>query len=169
MNMEEYKIPFDRWKDVVVEESISGAETNGSRAVVRVFVEVEGKGIAILCPEDGKVIRRNMETEPYVGLDDPDHKDVRGFTGLVRRGDVIDVGEGGTYWDKTVRWGVVMDHGRITWLNGGTEEEVISTLTEASKNILPVGEQNKRKKYEYIHNDEEYNELYRRIMGTPPF
>lgn len=40
----------------------------------------------------------------------------------MRRGDVIDVGGGGTVWDREVRYGVVIRLGEIMWLDGGSEK-----------------------------------------------
>ncbi|MCL4336511.1 MAG: hypothetical protein M1344_04695, partial [Candidatus Thermoplasmatota archaeon] len=94
VNKEEWKVPFKKWKDAVIEETLN-------RMPVRVFIEVEGKKkITILSPKDGRVVRIEMFTESYEGMDDDVHVKVRGFKEMVRRGDVVDVGEGGTYWDR---------------------------------------------------------------------
>lgn len=74
---------------------------------------------------------------PYEDMNTDVHRDVRGFNAVVRRGDVIDVGEGGTYWDPTVRWGVVVEHGYILWLADGKEEHVMDVLKQATKLMPP--------------------------------
>lgn len=163
VNREEWKIPFERWKNVVLREALS-------RMPVRIFVEVEGKEkIMVFSPEDAKVVEREMFTEPYEGMDDDAHKDVRGFSEMVRRGDVMDVGPGGTYWDKEVRWGVVKRHGEIVWLDKGEEGEVRTVLNEAAKIVTAVDKQNKLKELDYLQNNPVFNELHEKVMGYKPF
>ena len=54
------------------------------------------------------------------------------FRGWLNTGNVIDVGDDGTFLDYEVRYGVVCDVG-VLWLKDGKEKDVIDALTESIK------------------------------------
>jgi hypothetical protein len=142
------------------------------RSPVRILVETgDKKVVSVLSPEDRKVVRRTVRTSPIrVFLDTQNlaqdsGAQPRAFNHVVRVGDVIDVGEGGTPWDASVRFGVVDEWGVITYLEGGGEEEIMNALLEMSAIVLPVEEENMIKVNQYLHDDPEYDYLFRKVMG----
>lgn len=131
VNAWEKKVPFDVWRSEVLREV-------QSRDLLRAFTELEGKeSVLVYSPEPEMIETYRVALIPYEDMNIHGHTDVRGFNTVVRRGDVIDVGEGGTYWDDTVRWGVIVEQGHILWLTDGKEEQVMDVLKEAT-GLMPA-------------------------------
>lgn len=123
--LERRKVPYSKWREVLMEETLKGS-------VVRVFTEVCGMDrISFLYIDDDRVLRRTIPTVPYGKIPGIRCRDVRGFRGFLRSGDVLDVGEGGTVFDCTVRYGIVTRLGEVLWLDGSNEDDVIEALKEA--------------------------------------
>ena len=123
----EVKLPLSEWKEAV----IRGAA--GSTPVDVFLMFYNTWSIVILSVEDGKIVRREEQTEDY---DDPMYEDPpydpldKMFRGMLNTGTIIYVGKEGTYFDYEVRYGVVSRSGMI-WLKDGTESDVINVLKES--------------------------------------
>ncbi|EQB64441.1 MAG: hypothetical protein AMDU3_IPLC00004G0019 [Thermoplasmatales archaeon I-plasma] len=166
----EKKADYANWRAIVMRSA-------RDRTPVRAFAEVEGKeSVTILCPEDGRVVKRLMPTERWVdpAKDNVDNLEtfciyghLMSFRGMVRVGDVLDVGEGGTSWDKTIRYGVVDEWGDVVYLINGSEKDIMEALQEVSKIVLTTEEENKIKVDQYLHDDPEYDYMFKKVMGYP--
>lgn len=124
-------------KDAVIDERMIGM-------AIRAFAELEDKRkIAILYLEEGDLRRYKMRTEPIEGhLGDAPAGKVRIFKGFVRRGDMLDVVEGGTIWDRSIRYGVVTRFSEVLWFEGGSEKQVMDALMESGKHPAETKQQN---------------------------
>jgi hypothetical protein len=166
----EKKADYANWRAIVMK----GAR---DRTPVRVFAEVgEKESITILCPEDGRVVKKSMSTEKWTApsKNHTDSLELLGesgylmcFRGMVRVGDVLDVGEGGTSWDKTVRYGTVDEWGDVIYLTDGNERDVMEALEEVSRMVLTTEEENRIKVDQYLHGDLEYDYMFEKVMGYP--
>ena len=133
----EVKLPLSEWKEAVI-RGVAGSTP------VDVFIMFYNTwSIVILSVEDGKIVRREEQTEDY---DDPMYEDPpydpldKMFRGMLNTGTIIDVGGYGTYLDDKVRYGVVSGSGMI-WLKNGKESDVINVLTELVEFPMPVSEE----------------------------
>jgi hypothetical protein len=61
------------------------------------------------------------------------------FGGILRMGDVIDVGSGGTLWDSTIRYGLVCEWSDVLWLENGREEQVAEALNRLTEYDVSYG------------------------------
>ncbi len=125
----EVKLPLSEWREAVIRGVADGTP-------VDVFLMLYDKlNIVVLSVENGKIVRRE---EPTVEYGDPRYNDPfydplqMVFRGWLNTGNIIDVGDGGTFFDCEVRYGVVCDVG-VLWLKDGKESEVIDVLTESIK------------------------------------
>ncbi len=125
----EIKLPLSEWKEVV-----KGGVADGTP--VDVYLMLYDKlNIVVLSVEKGKIVRREEPTREYGDprYDDPFYDPLEMmFRGWLNTGNVIDVGNGGTFLDYEVRYGVVCDVG-VLWLKDGKEKDVIDVLTESMK------------------------------------
>ena len=133
----EVKLPLTEWKKVVI-RGVAGSTP------VDVFLMFYNTwSIVILSVENGKIVRREEQTEDY---DDPRNEDPpydpldKMFRGMLNTGTIIYVGKEGTYFDYEVRFGVVSKSG-IIWLKDGKESDVINVLTELVESSMPVSEE----------------------------
>ena len=134
---EERKLPLREWRETVIMEG-----TDGTPVFVLVML-YDKENVAILSPEEGKVVRREEPTEQYGDprLDDPFYDPRQKlFRGTVNSGYVIDVGERGTFFDDRVRFGVVCEGGVVIWLEDGTERDAIDVLAESMRSP-PAGKE----------------------------
>jgi hypothetical protein len=110
--LEKRKVKYSKWREILKEETLNGK-------VVRVFTEVCGKdSISVFYIDKGNIHKRTMKTKRYGEIPGIRCKDVRGFNGFLKSGDVIDIGEGGTIFDHSVRYGAVTRLGEIVWRTG---------------------------------------------------
>jgi hypothetical protein len=110
-----------------------------SRKSVYTFTEPDGKDkVVIYHPERGEILRMEIPTERLDERVEGPYGNIREFRGSTRRGDIIDVGEGGTFFSKDVRFGVVDREGEIVWLKDGSERDAMDALTE-SMNLSGAG------------------------------
>ncbi len=125
----EKKVPYDAWRNAVLLEGMKGI-------VVRTFAELRWKRtLSILYLDEGDILRREMHLVPVEGhLGGAPSGSVWMFSGFLRTGDVMDVGEGGILWDSTVRYGLVCEWSDAVWLDGGSEGDAVKALEEASSN-----------------------------------
>ena len=125
----EKKVPYDAWRNAVLLEGMKGI-------VVRTFAELRWKRtLTVMYLDDGEIMRREMHLNPVEGpLDDAKAGSVWMFSGFLRAGDVMDVGDGGILWDSTVGYGLVCEWSDVMWLDGGSEEDAVKTLEEAASN-----------------------------------
>ncbi len=125
----EIKLPLTEWKEVVIRGVADGTP-------VDVYLMLYDKlNIVVLSIENGKIVRREEPTREYGDprYDDPFYDPLEMmFRGWLNTGNVIDVGDGGTFLDYEVRYGVVCDVG-VLWLKDGKEKDVIDALTESMK------------------------------------
>ena len=133
----EAKLPLSEWREAVI-RGVSGSTP------IDVFLMFYNTwSIVILSVEDGKIVRREEQTEDY---DDPRDEDPpydpldKMFRGMLNTGTIIDVGKEGTYFDYDVRFGVVSISG-IIWLKDGKESDVIDVLTELVESSMSVSEE----------------------------
>ena len=119
----ERKVPYDEWRNAVLREGMKGI-------VVRAFAELQfNRTLAVLYIDEDEILRREMHLGPVEGpLGGAPAGSVWMFKGFLRTGDVMDVGEGGTIWDGTVRYGLVCKWSDVLWLDGGNEKEVMDAL-----------------------------------------
>ncbi|MEM3193115.1 MAG: hypothetical protein QW292_13730 [Candidatus Parvarchaeota archaeon] len=159
----ELKAPYDEWKDIVIEEGMN-------RHPVMVFVEVRNSNvITFLCPENGRIVKRMMTTQKFDEKLDIEHgKELYTFKGVVRRGDVVDVGEGKNFWEPEMRWAVVAEFGNLVWLEEGKEEQVMEALMESAKRGRDTAHEDKLKEMQYLQSDPEFDYLYEKVMGYKP-
>lgn len=124
---EERKLPLREWREAVLMEG-------KSRKSAYTFAELDGKDkVVIYHPERGEILRIEMPTERLEEQVEGPYGNIREFRGSTRRGDIIDVGEGGTFLSRDVRFGVVDGDGEIIWLKGGSERDAMDALTESMK------------------------------------
>lgn len=125
----EKNVPYDAWKNAVLLEGTKGI-------VVRTFAELRWKRtLSILYLDEGEIMRREMHLEPVEGtLDGAPAGSVWMFSGFLRTGDMMDVGEGGILWDSSVRYGLVCEWSNVMWLDGGSEGDAVKALEEAVSN-----------------------------------
>ena len=125
----EKNVPYDAWKNAVLLEGTKGI-------VVRTFAELRWKRtLSILYLDEGEIMRREMHLEPVEGtLDGAPAGSVWMFSGFLRTGDMMDVGEGGILWDGTVRYGLVCEWSNVMWLDGGSEGDALKALEETASN-----------------------------------
>ena len=133
----EIKLPLSEWKKVVI------GGVAGSTPIDVFLMFYNTWSIVILSVEDGKIVRREEQTEDY---DDPRNEDPpydpldKMFRGVLNTGTIIYVGKEGTYFDYEVRFGVVSKSG-IIWLKDGKESDVINVLTELVESSMSVSEE----------------------------
>ena len=125
----EKKVPYGAWRNAVIREGMKGT-------VVRTFAELRWKRtLTVMYLDEGEIMRREMHLVPVEGpLDGAPAGSVWMFSGFLRTGDVIDVGEGGILWDSTVRYGLVCEWSNVMWLDGGSEGDAVKVLEEAVSN-----------------------------------
>ena len=125
----EKKVPYDAWSNAVLLEGMKGI-------VVRTFAELRWKRtLTVLYMDEGEIMRMEMHLNPVEGpLGESAPGSVRMFSGFLRTGDVMDVGEGGILWDSTVRFGLVCEWSDVMWLDGGSEGDAVKALEEAASN-----------------------------------
>jgi hypothetical protein len=124
--LEKRKVEYSKWMEVLKEETLDGK-------VTRVFTEVCGKdSISVFYIDEGNTLKRRMKTERYGEIPGMRCRDVRGFSGFLRSGDVLGAGEGGTIYDSSLRYGLVTRSGGVLWLDRGNEWDVIETLGSVS-------------------------------------
>ena len=133
----EIKLPLTEWKEVVI-----GGVADGTP--VDVFLMFYNTwSIVILSVEDGKIVRREEQTEDYGDPrdGDPPYDPLdKMFRGMLNTGTIIDVGEYGTYLDDKVRFGVVCKEG-VIWLENGTESDVMGVLRESMKTSMSTSKE----------------------------
>ncbi len=125
----EKKVPYDAWSNAVLLEGMKGI-------VVKTFAELKWKRtLTVMYLDEGEIMRREMHLVPAEGpLGEAAPGSVWMFSGFLRTGDVMDVGEGGILWDGTVRYGLVCEWSDVVWLDGGSEGDAVKALEEASSN-----------------------------------
>ena len=125
----ERKVPYDAWRNAVIREGMKGI-------VARTFAELRWKRtLSVLYLDEGEIMRREMHLVPVEGtLGGAPAGSVWMFSGFLRTGDVVDVGEGGILWDSTVRYGLVCEWSDVVWLDGGSEGDAVKALEEAVSN-----------------------------------
>ena len=125
----EKKVPCDAWSNAVLLEGMKGI-------VVRTFAELKWKRtLTVMYLDEGEIMRREMHLVPVEGpLGEAAQGSVWMFSGFLRTGDVMDVGDGGILWDSTVRFGLVCEWSDVVWLDGGSEGDAVKALEEASSN-----------------------------------
>lgn len=125
----EVTLPLNEWREAVIRGVADDIP-------VDVFLVLYDKlNIVILSLEEGKIVRREEPTREYGDprYDDPFYDSLQMmFRGILNSGSIIDVGEGGTFFNYEVRFGVVCEIG-VFWLKDGTEKDVIDALTESTK------------------------------------
>ena len=125
----EVKLPLSEWREAVI-RGVAG------NTPVDVYLMLYDKlNIVVLSVDNGKMVRREEPTREYGDprYDDPFYDPLQMmFRGWLNTGNVIDVGDGGTFLDYEVRYGVVCDVG-VLWLKDGKEKDVIDALTESMK------------------------------------
>ncbi|MDA8054781.1 MAG: hypothetical protein M0Z77_03900 [Thermoplasmatales archaeon] len=125
----EVKLPLSEWREAVI-RGVAG------NTPVDVYLMLYDKlNIVVLSVDNGKMVRREEPTREYGDprYDDPFYDPLEMmFRGWLNTGNVIDVGDGGTFLDYEVRYGVVCDVG-VLWLKDGKESDVIDVLTESMK------------------------------------
>jgi hypothetical protein len=134
---DERKLPLSKWREVVT------LEVADSTPALVVVILNDKESVTIISPENGKVVRREEPTEQYGDpiMDQPLYDPrLKLFRGTVNSGCVIDVGEGGTFFDDEVRFGVVCEDETVIWLKDGTEKDAIDALTESMKSSQAVNE-----------------------------
>ena len=133
----EVKLPLSEWKKVVI------GGVAGSTPVDVFLMFYNTWSIVILSVEDGKIVRREEQTDDY---DDPMYEDPpydpldKMFRGMLNTGTIIDVGGYGTYLDDKVRFGVVCKEG-VIWLENGTESDVMDVLRESMKTSMSTNKE----------------------------
>ncbi|EQB64862.1 MAG: hypothetical protein AMDU3_IPLC00004G0440 [Thermoplasmatales archaeon I-plasma] len=133
----EVKLPLTEWKEAVI------GGVAGSTPVDVFLMFYNTWSIVILSVEDGKIVRREEQTEDY---DDPRDEDTpydpldKMFRGVLNTGTIIDVGGYGTYLDDKVRYGVVCKEG-VIWLENGTESDVMDVLRESMKTSMSTNKE----------------------------
>ena len=133
----EIKLPLSEWKEVV-----KGGVADGTP--VDVFLMFYNTwSIVILSVEDGKIVRREEQTEDYGDPrdGDPPYDPLdKMFRGMLNTGTIIDVGGYGKYLDDKVRYGVVCKEG-VIWLENGTESDVMGVLGESLKTSMSTNKE----------------------------
>ncbi len=125
----EKKVAYGAWRNAVLLEGIKGI-------VVRTFAELRwNRTLTVMYLDEGEIMRREMHLVPVEGLlGGAAAGSIWMFSGFLRTGDVVDVGEGGILWDSTVRYGLVCEWSNVMWLDGGSEGDAVKVLEEAASN-----------------------------------
>ena len=125
----EKKVPYGAWRNAVLLEGMKGI-------VVRTFAELGWKRtLTVMYLDEGEIMRSEMHLVPVEGpLDGAAAGSVWMFSGFLRTGDVMDVGEGGILWDSSVRYGLVCEWSDVMWLDGGSEGYAVKALEEGTSN-----------------------------------
>jgi len=130
----ERKAPYESWKQSVIREWMKCR-------VVRAFAELKDKErLTVLYLDEGEILRRVMRLEHIEEtLDVASAGSVWMFSGILRMGDIIDVGEGGTLWDSTIRYGLVCEWSDVLWFENGREEQVVEALNRLTEYDVSYG------------------------------